>query len=299
MQLNPKFISNVHDIYGEVGKIWLKDLPHFIKRLSSLWDFQFINPMENLSCNFVGLVSINATAKTAILKVAPEGSGHITPEIKWLKCIKEGVPAIYRADETFNAYLMEHLEPGHSLKSLIKSGKDDEATRIICQTIRSIQSQQCSKVHFRHLRELAKALILLEGKFDDRLLSKAQNLFHDLTINQDHDVILHGDLHHDNILASGPSWKAIDPHGYVGDPAAEGGAMVRNAFECFPHNDPVSVIVERRLQIMAEELPFDPQKIKAWAFCMTVLSGAWSVEDCGVVPDYILTTANAIDQAKI
>ena len=104
MQFNPTFISNIHDIYGETGDAWLKDLPHYIKQLSTLWDFHLINSMENLSYNFVGLVRRNATGKTAILKMTPQG-GSLISEMKWLNCIERGVPELYMFDEELNAYL--------------------------------------------------------------------------------------------------------------------------------------------------------------------------------------------------
>lgn len=298
MQLKQSFISNIHDIYGPTGDTWLKELPQHLKELSDLWDFAFLNPMANLSYNFVGLVRMNATAKTAILKMAPKG-GSLIPEMRWLNCIDKGVPQLYRHDENLTAYLMEHLQPGQSLKDLVRRGDDDGATKVICQTIRKLQLQHCTKNHFRHLSELAKALPILDGKFDARLLSKAKSLFQDLTTDQTSDVVLHGDLHHDNILSCGSEWKAIDPHGYVGDPAAEVGAMIRNADDCFPKGHSLSKMVERRLAILADELPFDPQRINYWAFCITVLSGAWSVEDHGMVPEIVLQVATAIDQIKM
>lgn len=298
MYLNPTFVSNIHDLYGEGGKIWLTDISSIINNLSTVWDFEFLKPMTDLSYNFVGLVKINATNKTAILKLSPTG-GNLVSEMRWLNCIEKGAPEIYAFDEKLNAYLMEHLEPGHSLKRLVKAGKDDEATRIICQTIRLIQSQHCKIDSFRHLSEFTKSLLLLEGKFDAKLLSKAQSLFLDLTKDRSNDVVLHGDLHHDNILSCQSGWKAIDPHGYVGDPAAEVGAMIRNADDCFPKSHSIPKIVERRLQILFDELPFEAEKIKSWAFCITILSGAWSVEDHGSVPDIVIRVATAIDQAKI
>lgn len=298
MQLNSTFISNVHDIYGETGDAWLRDLPNRIQHLSTLWNFRLVNPMPDLSYHFVGLVEMNSTAQTAVIKMAPE-TGSLVAEMRWLNCIDKGVPGIHASDEVLNAYLMERLEPGHSLKKLVRAGDDDGATRIICQTIRNLQSQHHSDYTFPHLSEVSKILPLLKGNFDAKLLAQAQDLFYDLTLDRSHDIVLHGDLHHDNILFSGSEWKAIDPHGYMGDPAAEVGTMIYNALDCFPTHQPLSKIVERRLKIMGEELPFDARRIKSWAFCITVLSGAWSFEDHATVPGYILEVATAIDLTKV
>lgn len=298
MQLNPYFISNIREIYGETGITWLKDLPNQLKQFSILWNFRLLDPLPDLSYNFVGRVKMTATGEAAVIKVGPPG-GSLVNEIHWLNCIEKGVPKIYAFDEVRNAYLMEHLVPGDSLKRLVKIGKDDDATKIICQTIRNLQSQQHNEFNFQHLSELPKALSILKGRIDANLLSQAESLFHDLTNDRTRDVLLHGDLHHDNILSSGSGWKAIDPHGYMGDPAAEVGAMVRNPFDYYPTDRPLSKTVERRLKIMTDELPFDAQSIKSWAFCMTILSVAWTFEDHAKLPEDNIEIAKAIYQTKI
>lgn len=298
MHLNPTFLSNVHDIYGQIGDAWMKDIDQRIEYMATLWEFRFLKPMPHLSYNFVGLVEMKTSSKRAILKMAPE-TGSLISEMKWLQCIEKGVPEIYKFDESLNAYLMEYLEPGESLKTLLRAGDDDGATRIICQTIRTIGIQHKNDYAFRHLSDLAKKLPILSGNFDEKLLTQAQDLFHELTIDRKHDILLHGDLHHDNILSNGPGWKVIDPHGYVGDPCAEVGAMIRNATECLPNPRSLSIIIERRLKVLAEELPFDPKRIKAWCYCMTVLSCAWSFEDHGEVPEWVFEIVNIINKIKM
>ncbi len=300
MRLNSFFVANIRSIYGETGERWLNELPNYIELLSSEWQFHFQNPLSDLSYSFVGLVRMDVTGNTAIIKMVP-GEGSLVSEVKWLNSIAKGAPTVYSFHEKLNAYLMEHLEPGKSLKQLVKAGEGDKATRIICQAIRDLQSQQHTEFAFQHVSELAKALPILKGRYDAKLLSQAQSWFHDLTLDRKEDKLLHGDLHHDNILSSDAGWKVIDPHGYVGDPAAEVGAMIRNPFDCFPKERALSKVIERRLSIMADELPFDAQRIKAWAFCMTVLSAAWILEDQKEAKesDLDMDIAMAINKAKI
>jgi streptomycin 6-kinase len=70
--------------------------------------------------------------------------------------------------------------------------------------------------------------------------------------------------------------------------------MIRNALDCFSKNDSLKQIINRRLQILAAELPYDMQKIKSWAFCITALSGAWSVEDHGDIPSDVIEILRAL-----
>lgn len=296
MQFNPTFTSNIRDLYGEAGGLWLQELPARLKYLSSLWKFRLLSSMPSLTYHYVGLVEMNSTKERVVLKMAPAGA-NIASEVKWLRC-REGVaPKVYAFDEEANAFLMENLQPGYSLINYLQQGDDDAATRVICQTIRHLQSQKLTDLSFRHLSELSGAFSVLQGRFAPKLLSKAEGLFKDLTTDRSHDSLLHGDLHHDNVLLGESGWRVIDPHGYIGDPAAEVGPMVRNFFGYLPKDKPVSRAIAQRLHIMAEELPFDPQRIKAWALCMTTLSAAWTFEDHGRVDGFDIEAAFAIDQA--
>lgn len=298
MNLNPTFISNILDLYGEEGQSWINNLPSQIRELSAKWNLRFLNVIPDLSYNFVGVVEIIPTGEIAILKMAPENK-HITPEVQWLQCFDKGVPKIYWYDDKHYAVLMERLEPGQSCRTLVKAGDDDTATRIICHAIRELQSHQQKALEFTHLSEFVGELGVLKNHLDKKMLSKAETLFCELTTDRTHDVLLHGDLHHDNVLSSGSTWKVIDPHGYVGDPAFEVGAMMYNPHGSFPKDRPLSQIIERRLKILAEELPFDVQRLKAWAFCRTVLSVARSFEGHAILPEVDIDIASAIDQVKI
>ena len=296
--LNSTFIANIRDLYGEEGEAWINNLPAQLAQLSAKWNLRFLNVMPDLTYNFVGLVEMIPTGERAIIKIGPKRK-NIATEVQWLQCFTQGVPKIYWHDEEHDAFLMEHLEPGASLKTLVKAGQDDAATRILCQTIRDLQSHQQEKPAFPHISELKENLSVLKNHLDDKILLKAESWFQELTADQTQDVILHGDLHHDNVLSSGATWKVIDPHGYIGDPAFEAGAMIYNPCDFFPKEKPISQIVERRLKILVEELPFDSKRIKAWAYCRTILSIAWTFEDHGTIPAFEREIATAIDQAKI
>jgi streptomycin 6-kinase len=298
MHFNSAFIANVHSLYGKSGEIWLKDLPAQLNRLATKWKIQFKKVMPSLSYNFVGIVEQLESGEKAVIKISV-ANAQIVKEVRWLQSVTQAVPKIYCYDEDEHALLMECLEPGYALTQLVKLGNDDSATRIICQLIKDLQLHQQKHLQFKHLSELINHLDSLHGQLDKRLVSKAKSLFRELTLDKSNDVVLHGDLHHDNILASGAGWKVIDPHGYVGDPTFETGAMIYNPSSNFPTDKSIAKVIERRLNILAEELPFDAKRIHAWTFCMTMLSLAWSVEDRAILPEKGVCIANAIDKLQL
>ena len=111
-------------------------------------------------------------------------------------------------------------------------------------------------------------------------------------------MLLHGDLHHGNILAATPGtragsgghpggsgsptrWLAIDPKGVVGEAAYETGALLRNpmpALLTMPH---LERVLARRLDRLADELDLDRGRLLGWALAQAVLSAGWTVEDGG------------------
>jgi streptomycin 6-kinase len=89
-------------------------------------------------------------------------------------------------------------------------------------------------------------------------------------------VLLHGDLHHWNILTSEREpWLALDPKGVVGEPGYEIGPLLLN-----PTLQPGHVLA-RRIDQLAEELGLDRERLLGWGLAHAVLSAWWSVEDHG------------------
>lgn len=292
MQLNNKFIKNILACYGKEGQVWLDQLYVYINSLASQWNFNMLRPVENLSYNFVAEVEFQT--KIAILKIVPKAAYQLMAEVAWLEAHKKRTPVIFHSSSEINACLMEKLEPGRSLKQLVKEGKDDEATRILSQVILDLQSYDVlHQESYQPLSEHIAAFALLRGYIDEKIIDHARAVFTELCADSSNDIILHGDLHHDNILQQGTSWYVIDPPGYVGDPCAEIGPLLYNPLDCFPEYMLKKNTVKRRLKILEEMLPFDIERIKAWGFCLALRSAAWDVEGFGK-PD-----AHTIEIAKI
>lgn len=296
MQLNPILVKNIQEIYGERGETWLNQLPAQMEKICKKWHLEFLHALPQLTYHFVSLVRTESGA-TAVLKMAVDSS-LIQHEQAWLKCFTAGVPKIYWYDNENSAFLLEHLVPGHSLKNVFQQGDDDTATRTIARLILTLQAHQEVKQDFKPITQHIPTLLKLKNHVDDKLLSKAIGLFAELT-SDPHNAILHGDLHHDNILASHHEWKAIDPHGYIGDPAFEVGAMMVNPYDCLPDKKFIGNMINKRLKILIEELPFDCKRIQAWAFCRTVLSAAWTFEDHAKIDTEELEIARLIDAIKV
>jgi streptomycin 6-kinase len=187
-------------------------------------------------------------------------------------------------DRDRGVLLLERLQPGTMLSTL---ADDEEATRIAARVMRQLWRPVPPDHPFRTVNDWASGLERMRQHFDGgtgplptALVEKAEGLFADLLSSMDGAVLLHGDLHHYNILqAERQPWLAIDPKGIVGEPAYEVGALLRNPIFSFlewPHLDQITA---RRVDILAEELGFDRERLLGWGLAQSVLSAWWCIDD--------------------
>ena len=92
-------------------------------------------------------------------------------------------------------------------------------------------------------------------------------------------MLLHGDLHHWNIISSQrQSWLALDPKGIVGEPIFEVGALLRNPVNKILFLPDLKDITMRRLEILTEILAFEREHMLKWSLAQAVLAAQWSFE---------------------
>lgn len=291
LKLPKIFIQNMLDIYGDNGQIWLDSLAQQLSFLENLWDIKLGASMPNLTYSYVaGAETKNGQA---VIKIAPK-SERLDREISWYQLQNTGCAHLIASEAEQGALLLEYLQPGISLKQKVIDGHDDEATEIIARVIIELDDPKIiDKSVFPHVSALLKDLELLKGKIPERLFSYTFDLFHRL-LEAKEEYLLHGDLHHDNILSHGKTFRAIDPHGYVGPRAFEVGAFIRNPYDCFPEYRSLEETLYSRLNILYSLLPFSRDEIRGWALVYTLIAASWSVQNHGELPAEHVDIANIL-----
>jgi streptomycin 6-kinase len=175
------------------------------------------------------------------------------------------------------AMLLERLTPGDSLVSLSHDGRDDGATAVLADVIATM-SPHAPPAGVPTVGDWGLAFARPHTLNPD-LVAEAADLYARLVQSQVATRLLHGDLHHSNVLFDARrGWTAIDPKGVVGEIAFETGAALRNPIER-PDLYANPEIIERRIRLFAERLQLDARRILQWAFAQAVLSAIWEIED--------------------
>jgi streptomycin 6-kinase len=191
-----------------------------------------------------------------------------------------GIARVLECDD--GAALLERLTPGYSLIRLTLNGRDDEAIDILADTIQMMSGHapppECATVS-GWAASFDRYVARDDGRIPPPLVPEAHRRFLSLEASQGERQLLHGDLHHYNVLFdSTRGWLAIDPKGVVGEVEFEVGAILRNPFER-PDLFVSAAIVERRLARLARRLNINVARALEWGFAQAVLSAIWSLED--------------------
>ena len=293
-----RFIHHIRSMYGESGAAWLENLGELITFYEKSWSIRVGAPLENLSYNYIA-PAVRDDDQQVILKLGHPNE-ELTSEINALiRFDGKGSVRLLEFDHARGAMLLERLIPGDSLLTI---RDDSEATRIAARVMRDLWQPAPVGDDFPTVDRWAMGMRRLRNHFDggtgplpEKLVEKAEQLFPDLLSTMGEPVLLHGDLHHENILrANRQPWIAVDPKGVIGEPAYETGALLRNMKqELLAQPDP-SHIVARRVESLCDELGFEPQRVLEWGLAQAVLSAWWSIEDHGEFWQHAIRCAGLI-----
>lgn len=143
-------------------------------------------------------------------------------------------------------------------------------------------------VWFRAFERLLRKHDGGSGPFPPGLIARAEHTFAELDASSEQRVILHGDLHHENILLSVKGeWLAIDPKGIAGDPGYEVGPFMLNQLPIGSSESATMEVLNQRLSVFSDELHIGRERLIRWAFCHAVLSALWDFEDAAEWGDTI------------
>ena len=293
-ELSPKFKEKVIRIFGQSGEDWIARIPLSLEQCMEKWKLHNLEPIANDSINLL-YYTYAAEFGQVVLKLTPPTPAYRTEIDALWRLNPDYVCRCYDTQAESHAMLLEEIIPGHNLAVPLK---DEERIQIVGQLVQYLPKPMEPSPFFPHLDnqvvDTFKRLRNPEAKTDRKinpvepppsellaLAERAEILyFEDLYQDGNSTFLLHGDLHHFNILKSnfGPPWRAIDPKGVVGIKAMESARFIRNELMGTlraKRKEKLGWMCER----FSQYLEASPVVIATCAFVDTVLGAAWQWED--------------------
>jgi streptomycin 6-kinase len=175
------------------------------------------------------------------------------------------------------APLLERATGKGSLVTMARGGCDDEASRILCEVAARLHAPRgCPPPELIPLPRWFEALEPAAARHGG-VLSLSAAVACELLAEPSEVVVLHGDIHHGNVLDFGPrGWLAIDPKGLVGDRYFD----LANLF-CNPDLAIASAPgrLARQATVVARIAGLNRARLLKWILAWAGLSAAWHLDD--------------------
>lgn len=291
------FETQLRALYPDQAAAWLAALPTFLKSIETKLSIRIAAPFQNLIYHYVA-PAISATGEALIFKCSISHK-EMRTEIAALQHYDgQGCVRCIASDAEQGWLLLEACQPGIVLSAL----EDDEAaTHHAIQVMQKLWQPTPKKTSFPTIEYWLEGLSRMQQDprakdlISKRLMDYSIGLSQDLCASMRELVLLHGDLHHDNILSSSRApYLAIDPKGLIGEREYECGALIRNPISKIRGMSGLPHFLKRRVDQIAAETNFDRKRIQQWSMVQAVLAAYWQIEDGGRNEDVWIQCAEAL-----
>ncbi|MGO4268491.1 aminoglycoside phosphotransferase family protein [Paenibacillus sp. TAF58] len=278
------FIKRMHELHGEQGVAWSEALPRLITDCASRFDFSPQAPFSNLSYNFV-LRATRSDGRQVVLK-SSFMKEELSREVSVLRAYEgRGAVHVLDADEEWGVALLEEAEPGIPLSTI---ENDALATDIFCEVFRRLHLSPPTDSLYPSMKQHFLAIERYRERFKDMKddmplppswLENAEECLEYLIATTNENLLLHGDLHHDNILRQGEEkWAVIDPKGIIGDIHFD---TIQYLLNYEDRGGDCEQVLRDRIANMTDRLGLDSRRIAMWGVARGVLEACWTIEDGG------------------
>ncbi|WP_416983184.1 aminoglycoside phosphotransferase family protein [Streptomyces sp. T028] len=273
------FVRQTVEREGDAGARWVAGLASLVRELVEAWGCAVDGDVTHGGVGIV--VPVVAPGHgAAVLKVSFPHPGNVHEPDAFAAWGGRGAVRLLARDDGRFAMLLERVRSS----SLAEVEDIDEVAVVAGRVSRRLAV--AAPGGLPRLRDMA-------GEWEQQLLVDAGELRHSLpaatldaalaTVRElgadQPGLLVHGDLHARNILrADREPWLAVDPKGWVGDPAYDAGTLLKAlSLRLLALDDPHDVreAAHRILDLFADAAGLDRERVGRWAQFQIVQACFW------------------------
>ncbi|MEV7545242.1 aminoglycoside phosphotransferase family protein [Streptomyces sp. NPDC089915] len=273
IQTPEAFARTTTDREGAPGAAWLAELPGIVEDLLARWDCAPDGEVTHGGVGLVVPVQRRGPRLPAVLKVSFPHPGNVHEPDAFAAWRGRGAVHLLERDDDRFAMLLERARP----QTLAEAEDGDALVTVAGRLSRRLAvpappglprlSDQAGAWEEQLRRDAAQ--------LPPRVVDAAAVTVRELGRTQP-DTLLHGDLHAGNILAATREpWLAVDPKGCAGDPAYDGGTLLKSRVLALAAADDPRRAVHRVLDVFADSAELDRERVRRWAQYHAVQAALW------------------------
>ena len=233
-----------------------------------------------------------ADGVAAVLKVAAPDEAGEHAHLVLRRWGGDGAVRLLRADPHRHAVLLER-----SCTTDLSTVSDEAACGVVADLYRRLHVPAMPQLRSltADVAASARELDMLPrgSAIPHRLVEHAAALARELSADAPHEVVLHGNLHHANVLAARRvPWLAISPQPCNGDPHYELAPMLWHGWDAFAGN--IRDGIRGRFWMLVERTGLDEDRARAWTLVRVVLAAVRELSGGGEELTRYVAVAKAI-----
>ncbi|WP_307164789.1 aminoglycoside phosphotransferase family protein [Streptomyces rishiriensis] len=264
------FVNGTVQREGERGADWVEGLPALVAELLDRWDCVPDGDVVHGGVGIVVPVLRRPDRIPAVIKASFPHPGNVHEPDAFAAWSGQGAVRLYERDDARFAMLLERVRA-----SSLAEVEDTEEVAVVAGRL-SRRLAVPAPDGLPRLSDMAdgwrRQLLMDQDEFAQalpaRTVDAALDTVRELGRRQP-DLLVHGDLHARNILsAEREPWLAVDPKGWAGDPAYDGGTLLKPLIlgHVVRHGDgDLRRVAHRILDHFAEAAGLDRERTRRWA----------------------------------
>jgi streptomycin 6-kinase len=281
MKLPAYFIEKIRNAFGEKGEKWLENLPQIYSKCIKKWSLINCSLAGDLSHNLIVFATSPEYGSVALKIGVPHAD--LYTEMRAL-ALYEGrnICRCYDVDKEIGAILIERISPGVNLKSEKNHSTQIKIASEVIANLAIPVEEDHNLPSYSYWLNKAFSRAREEDKIVQKmhsLMDSAERMYREIEASDRPKILLHGDLHHYNILQDhNGEWKAIDPKGVIGQACMDCARFMENQLDMVQYEEQKKYLDEM-ITVFSTTFKESKQTIATCLFIDYVLSTCWTFED--------------------
>ncbi len=277
--LPEKYGKSIISMFGIIGEEWLLDVNNIVNKYVDKFNLTNISIHENLSINLILYAKCEEFGDVVLKMGPPIFDELIIREVVALEAFNgNGACKCFYNNIEDGVRILERLVLGEELHNI-----EDREERIkeFCSVALKLNVKMTEHKQLPTYREILNRTISQFNEQPEKYqslgeyINLANELYKEIENCNLPKYLLHADLQHSNILTSGNSRKAIDPHGFLGEKVLETARFMEE--EIIKQESTKKNILEV-LDFMSKYFGEDRDLLCKVLFIDYVLSTCWDIE---------------------
>ncbi len=272
--------------FAERGPDWagfVERLPRQVRELTAEWSLEVDGDPAYGFCSLV--VPVRRDGEPAVLKLTFPDVESEHEALALQRLAGEGAVRLLSADPHRSALLLERLHT---------TDLDSLPVLDACEVVAGLYP----RLHVPAPPQLRPVTTYLDrwtpqlralprdAPIPHRLVEQTLSLVADLLVDDGSGVMVHGDLHYQNVLAGDREpWLMIDPKPMRGDPHYELAPMLWNRWDEAVATGDLRFALRRRFHTIVDTAGLDEELARDWVVVRMVYNAVWELEDNPDHPD--------------